>query len=126
MSQMIKGYLSEIEGLRAKLVESESIVVQLRKDMSRANKLSPRNDNSSLSESGIEEVLDIAKRDVQKDLESIKSKQMPPAPEISPSDSGTFNPCCELLGSNYSWVVLGCSGIDFLCSLTLLIFVEGV
>lgn len=91
MCQMIKGYLIEIETLRAKLVESESIVVQLRKEMSRVSKIkvSPRTDTSSLSESGIEEVLDIAKRDVEKDLESMKaSKHGNLGSDISASDSG--------------------------------------
>lgn len=91
MCQMVKGYLTEIETLRAKLVESEAIVVQLRKDMSRVSKIkvSPRTDNSSLSESGIEEVLDIAKRDVEKDLESIKaSKHSAQGSDLSGSESG--------------------------------------
>lgn len=105
MCQMVKGYLTEIETLRAKLVESEAIVVQLRKDMSRVSKIkvSPRTDNSSLSESGIEEVLDIAKRDVEKDLESIKaSKHSAQGSDLSGSESDSSSSETEEEAGKYS------------------------
>lgn len=82
---MIKGYLAEIETLRAQLLESESICSQLRKSLSRKAILSPRHD--SFSDPNIESLLDLAKKDVEKDLEAIARLQMNMENQSDQSDS---------------------------------------
>ncbi|KAL1117594.1 hypothetical protein AAG570_003909 [Ranatra chinensis] len=79
MSEIIKKYVTEIEELRAKVFESESICTQLRKAMSRNNKLlgSPsKGDSSGGIDPGVDSLIELAKKDLQKDYEVLaKSRQ---------------------------------------------------
>ncbi|XP_024084016.1 kinesin-like protein KIF21A isoform X2 [Cimex lectularius] len=76
MSQMIKGYLSEIESLQAKLVESESTCSQLRKAASRNKNLFLHSRMSiSQADEALEDILELAKKDVIKDMEYLNEKK---------------------------------------------------
>lgn len=82
MSQMIQGYLAEIEGLRAKLLESESVCGQLRKAVSRSRTsitcggLRPASPTggSSISESRVDSILELAKKDLQKNVDQLNNR----------------------------------------------------
>ncbi|NXU57742.1 KI21A protein, partial [Turnix velox] len=76
ISNMIHNYIKEIEGLRAKLLESEAVNENLRKNLSRASTRStffggPSPFSMLSSEKETMEILDIAK----KDLEKLKKKE---------------------------------------------------
>ncbi|KAK9506807.1 hypothetical protein O3M35_008674 [Rhynocoris fuscipes] len=81
MSQMIKGYLAEIESLRAKLLESESVCSQLRKVVSRSRnnlmgglRTSSPTSGSIIKDSRVDSILELAKKDLQKDVEQLNNR----------------------------------------------------
>jgi hypothetical protein len=74
MKEIIQNYLTEIEQLRAKLLESESVCAQLRKGIARNSKVlgSPTKQNSSLNlDPGVGGLIELAKKDLQKDFEAL-------------------------------------------------------
>lgn len=79
MTEMIQNYLKEIEELRAKLVESESICQQLRRNLARGVGVGGRPSLSLPSPVGpggdlngsVGSLIAQAKRDLQKDMEAL-------------------------------------------------------
>lgn len=78
MTEMIQGYLKEVEELRAKLLESEYLCSQLRKQANRQSMHGGRNRTLSNSftmhcdnedENAVECLLAVAKKDVEKNKE---------------------------------------------------------
>lgn len=80
VADLIAGYMSEIEKLKTKLIESEQLYQQLKKSMN-----SPRNNmirgNMSfreiLCENGADSVLSLAKKEVEKEREILMSRSLP-------------------------------------------------
>ncbi|BES94937.1 kinesin family member [Nesidiocoris tenuis] len=73
MSQMIQGYLTEIENLRAKLMESESTCAELRKAAarSRANLPQRMNDGDEM----VENIIELAKKEVEREKTMLSSRK---------------------------------------------------
>lgn len=96
MSEMIQGYLKEVEELRAKLLESEYLCSQLRKQVNRrsiqgarnlslSNSLSMHCDNEE--ENAVECLLAVAKKDVEKNKEILsRTKPNPDNDDSFPSE----------------------------------------
>ncbi|KAM3926337.1 kinesin-like protein KIF21A isoform 4-T4 [Leptodactylus fuscus] len=79
ISNMIHNYIQEIEDLRAKLLESEAVNENLRKNLSRASSRasyfsSPFSTSLVPAEKETTEILDMAKKDIQK-LKKIEKKK---------------------------------------------------
>lgn len=74
MSEMVAGYLKEIEKLKAKLIESDQMCQQLTKATN-----SPRNINKNLFYNDIDadDVLTLAKREIEKERELLMSRSLP-------------------------------------------------
>lgn len=99
LTEMIQNYLKEIEELRAKLVESESVCQQLRRNLAR-NVITSRSP-LGMSPSGISLDTDIgsgnvgtliaqAKRDLQKDMEALaRGKEAVLSPEMNKKNGHT-------------------------------------
>merc|ERR1711913_190478 len=88
ISSVIQGYLKEIEELRAKLMESENLCTQLRKQLNnKTNRfsMSPMHGvpmSGSMYESTMEEstqsfaeLIEEAKKDLSKDIEAVEEKK---------------------------------------------------
>lgn len=85
MTDMIHGYLKEVEELRAKLLESEYLCSQLRKQVNRHSMQGARNRTLSNSltmhcdnedENAIECLLAVAKKDVEKNKEILSKTKL--------------------------------------------------
>ncbi|XP_055684227.1 kinesin-like protein KIF21A isoform X1 [Lutzomyia longipalpis] len=74
MSEMVAGYLKEIEKLKAKLIESDQMYQQLKKATN-----SPRNINKNLfyADDDADDVLTLAKREIEKERELLMSRSLP-------------------------------------------------
>ena len=82
---MIQQYLSEIEELRVKLLESEALCKQLRKQNQIRASTSPRTAMTgsfdlAICDSSTNGLIVAAKRDLQKDLDLLATKGRPPGP----------------------------------------------
>lgn len=95
MTQLVAGYLNEIETLKAKLIESESLYHQLRKQASTAVMKSNTTSSMSFIVEEPKSVLELAKRGLEKERELLMSRSLPGlnedgssiAPDSNESDS---------------------------------------
>ncbi|XP_054278037.1 kinesin-like protein KIF21A [Macrosteles quadrilineatus] len=71
MTEMIQSYLKEIEELRAKLVESESVCQQLRRSLAKGVVGGRPPLPTSPSNGNVDSLIAQAKRDLQKDMEAL-------------------------------------------------------
>uniref|UniRef100_A0A1B6C896 Kinesin-like protein n=1 Tax=Clastoptera arizonana TaxID=38151 RepID=A0A1B6C896_9HEMI len=91
MTEMIQNYLKEIEELRAKLVESESVCQQLRRNFTRntitsKSPISPSNNlfEGSINSGNVGTLIAQAKRDLQKDMEALaRGKEAVLSPDMN-------------------------------------------
>lgn len=75
MQQLVAGYISEIEKLKAKLIESEQMFQQLKKVQASPSKL--LKSNYSFIEDSTETVINMAKRELEKERELLMSRSLP-------------------------------------------------
>ncbi|XP_018374135.1 PREDICTED: kinesin-like protein KIF21A isoform X1 [Trachymyrmex cornetzi] len=71
VTSLIQGYVQEIEELRARLLEAEAMYQQLKKRQMQVNAANPYGDSSFHSDSA--SVLIDAKRDVEKEIETLRT-----------------------------------------------------
>ncbi|KYQ49493.1 Kinesin-like protein KIF21A, partial [Trachymyrmex zeteki] len=71
VTSLIQGYVQEIEELRARLLEAEAMYQQLKKRQMQVNAANPYGDSSFHSDSA--SVLIDAKRDVEKEIETLRA-----------------------------------------------------
>ncbi|XP_025995479.1 kinesin-like protein KIF21A isoform X2 [Solenopsis invicta] len=71
VTSLIQGYVQEIEELRARLLEAEAMYQQLKKRQMQVNAANPYGDSSFHSDSA--SVLIDAKRDVEKEMETLRA-----------------------------------------------------
>ncbi len=99
MTDMIQGYLKEVEELRAKLLESEYLCSQLRKQVNRQSIQGVRNRSLSNSltmhcdndeENTVECLLAMAKKDVEKNREILSRTKSNPENDDSFASDGEF------------------------------------
>ncbi|XP_053692673.1 kinesin-like protein KIF21A isoform X2 [Sabethes cyaneus] len=76
MQQLVAGYISEIEKLKAKLIESEQMFQQLKKANVSPSKLGLKG-NYSFIEDSTETVINMAKRELEKERELLMSRSLP-------------------------------------------------
>ncbi|XP_058451537.1 kinesin-like protein KIF21B isoform X5 [Malaya genurostris] len=76
MQQLVAGYISEIEKLKAKLIESEQMFQQLKKAQVSPSKLGLKS-NYSFIEDTTETVINRAKRELEKERELLMSRSLP-------------------------------------------------
>lgn len=76
MQQLVAGYISEIEKLKAKLIESEQMFQQLKKAQVSPSKLGLKS-NYSFIEDSTETVINLAKRELEKERELLMSRSLP-------------------------------------------------
>ncbi|XP_052564724.1 kinesin-like protein KIF21A isoform X6 [Culex pipiens pallens] len=76
MQQLIAGYICEIEKLKAKLIESEQMFQQLKKAQASPSKLGLKS-NYSFIEDTTETVINLAKRELEKERELLMSRSLP-------------------------------------------------
>ncbi|XP_055550945.1 kinesin-like protein KIF21A isoform X7 [Wyeomyia smithii] len=76
MQQLVAGYISEIEKLKAKLIESEQMFQQLKKANVSPSKLGLKS-NYSFIEDSTETVINLAKRELEKERELLMSRSLP-------------------------------------------------
>lgn len=99
MTDIVQGYLKEVEELRAKLLESEYLCSQLRKQMSRqsvhgarvrrlSNSLTMHCDNED--ENAVECLLAVAKKDIEKNKEILSRTKSNVDNEASSSSEGNI------------------------------------
>ncbi|XP_076762768.1 kinesin-like protein 31E [Xylocopa sonorina] len=69
VTSLIQGYLQEIEGLRARLLEAEAMYQQLKKRQIQVNAANPYGDSGYIFHSDSTSVLNDAKKEVQKEIE---------------------------------------------------------
>ncbi|XP_069833332.1 kinesin-like protein KIF21A isoform X7 [Dendropsophus ebraccatus] len=93
ISNMVHNYIKEIEDLRAKLLESEAVNENLRKSLSRASTRasyfsSPFSASLIPAEKETTEIIDMAKKDLQKlkKIEKKKKKRLQQLQESSPEE----------------------------------------
>lgn len=100
MTEMIRGYLKEVEELRAKLLESEYLCSQLRKQVNRRSIQGAKNSSLSnctsmaaycdnVEENAVECLLAVAKKDVEKNKEILSKTKSNPDNEDSYPSEGT-------------------------------------
>lgn len=80
VTDLIAGYMSEIEKLKAKLIESEQMYHQLKKSMSISRNNILRTNLSfadNITENGADSVLSLAKKEVEKERELLMSRSLP-------------------------------------------------
>ncbi|XP_052125712.1 kinesin-like protein KIF21A isoform X2 [Frankliniella occidentalis] len=95
VTEMVKHYIKEIEELRVKLLESEAICKQLRKQSQIRASLSPRAamtghsfDHGFGFETDTNGLIQEAKRDLKRDLDILATKGRPPCPATKDNDAG--------------------------------------
>lgn len=105
ISNMIHNYIKEIEDLRAKLLESEAVNENLRKNLTRATSRSPYFSGSSAfsptivsSEKETIEIIDLAK----KDLEKLKRKEKKKKKSVAGKEDNTDTDQEKKEGKNIS------------------------
>lgn len=76
MQQLVAGYISEIEKLKAKLIESEQMFQQLKKAQISSSKLGLKSTYSFIEDS-TETVINMAKRELEKERELLMSRSLP-------------------------------------------------
>ncbi|XP_055600576.1 kinesin-like protein KIF21B isoform X2 [Uranotaenia lowii] len=76
MQQLVAGYISEIEKLKAKLIESEQMFQQLKKAQASPSKIALKS-NYSFIENTTETVINMAKRELEKERELLMSRSLP-------------------------------------------------
>ncbi|XP_058815616.1 kinesin-like protein KIF21A isoform X3 [Topomyia yanbarensis] len=76
MQQLVAGYISEIEKLKAKLIESEQMFQQMKKVQISPSKLGLKS-NYSFIEDTTETVINRAKRELEKERELLMSRSLP-------------------------------------------------
>ncbi|XP_065081255.1 kinesin-like protein KIF21B isoform X2 [Ochlerotatus camptorhynchus] len=76
IQQLVAGYISEIEKLKAKLIESEQMFQQMKKVQASPSKLGLKS-NYSFIEDSTETVINMAKRELEKDRELLMSRSLP-------------------------------------------------
>ncbi|XP_031616973.1 kinesin-like protein KIF21A isoform X2 [Contarinia nasturtii] len=81
VTELVGRYIKEIEKLRAKLIESEQMYQQLKKTVNTARK----NLITFADTEDVEDVIDLAKRKLEKEREMFMSKSLPGFPDNSTS-----------------------------------------
>ncbi|XP_062546330.1 kinesin-like protein KIF21A isoform X2 [Armigeres subalbatus] len=76
MQQLVAGYISEIEKLKAKLIESEQMFQQMKKAQLCPSKLGLKSNYSFIADS-TETVINMAKRELEKERELLMSRSLP-------------------------------------------------
>ncbi|CAB4065516.1 KIF4_21_27 [Lepeophtheirus salmonis] len=72
IASMIEKYVTEIENLRTKLCESENLCAQLRKEASRAKRLSNPMANFFDSNTDVQALIEMAKKDLEKNNKEVE------------------------------------------------------
>ncbi|XP_011860622.1 PREDICTED: kinesin-like protein KIF21A isoform X3 [Vollenhovia emeryi] len=72
LTSLIQGYVQEIEELRARLLEAEAMYQQLKKRQMQVNAANPYGDSSSFHSDSASVLVD-AKRDVEKEMETLRA-----------------------------------------------------
>ncbi|XP_055632289.1 kinesin-like protein KIF21B isoform X3 [Toxorhynchites rutilus septentrionalis] len=76
VQQLVAGYIGEIEKLKAKLIESEQMFQQIKKTQICPSKLGLKS-NYSFIENSTETVINMAKRELEKERELLMSRSLP-------------------------------------------------
>ncbi|XP_076284321.1 kinesin-like protein 31E isoform X2 [Lasioglossum baleicum] len=71
VTSLVQGYVQEIEELRARLLEAEAMYQQLKKRQMQVNAANPYGDSGYVFQSDSTSVLNDAKKDVQKEIETL-------------------------------------------------------